>query len=116
MLLKKYSILLFTLFLFNDIYSQQKSRSSLEKERHINLQKIDEAEIILRDTEKSKSNSIGKLNVINRQIINRENLILTLGKDIQIQNKELKYLEDLISSLINDLNIWYFRSFIYRSP
>ena len=71
MLLRKFSFL-FILFYFSNIYiySQEYSRTSLEKERDINLSKIQEAEKILQETENSKNLTVGKLNVINRQIKN----------------------------------------------
>ena len=76
---RKFDYLLFIFLLFSyNLYPQQ-SISSLEKERDNNLVKIKEAETILKETEKSKNITIGRLNVINKQIRNRENLITNLN-------------------------------------
>ncbi len=106
MLLRKFSFL-FILFYFSNIYiySQEYSRTSLEKERDINLSKIQEAEKILQETENSKNLTVGKLNVINRQIKNRQNLIFNLNKDLKVQLDEIEIKRILISSLKRDLKV-----------
>jgi septal ring factor EnvC (AmiA/AmiB activator) len=77
----------------------------LENEREVNIQKINEAEKILKETENSKTVSIGRLKVINRQINNRQNLIRSLKSDINSQDKEIKSLSNIISSLNNDVKL-----------
>ena len=53
--LRKFSFLYILFYLSNIyIYSQEGSRSSLENERDVTLSKIQEAEKILLETEKSK--------------------------------------------------------------
>ena len=105
MLLRKFNYFLIILLLFSfNLYSQQ-SRSSLEKERDINLVKIQEAETILKETEKSKNITVGKLNVINKQIRNRQSLISNLRSDIKVQSDEIILIRNLIISLKRDLRI-----------
>ena len=102
---RKFDYLLFIFLLFSyNLYPQQ-SISSLEKERDNNLVKIKEAETILKETEKSKNITIGRLNVINKQIRNRENLITNLRKDIKVQSNEIIVIRNLITSLKRDLRI-----------
>ena len=72
MLLRIFSLLSIFFFFFDNIKSQD-SRADLERERNLNIQKINEAENILKETENSKVASIGRLNALNRQINNREN-------------------------------------------
>ena len=84
MLSKTFSYLLLFIFLIN-ILRAQDSRVNLENEREVNIQKINEAEKILKETENSKTVSIGRLKVINRQINNRQNLIRSLKSDINSQ-------------------------------
>ena len=60
---------------------------------------------ILKETEQSKNVTIGRLRLINKQINNRQDLILNLRKDIRSQNNEISSLRVLISSLTNDLII-----------
>ena len=105
MLLRKFNYFLIILLLFSfNLYSQQ-SRSSLEKERDVNLVKIQEAETILKETEKSKNITVGKLNVINKQIRNRQSLISNLRSDIKVQSDEIILIRNLIISLKRDLRI-----------
>ena len=101
MLLRIFSFLSIFLFVFHNIKCQD-SRADLEKERDINIQKINEAEKILKETENTKIASIGRLNVINRQINNRQSLIKSLRSDINIQDSEIRSLTSIISSLNND--------------
>ena len=102
MLLRIFSLLSVFFFFFDNIKSQD-SRADLERERNLNIQKISEAENILKETENSKVASIGRLNALNRQINNRENHIRSLRFDIDIQNKEIRSLSSIISSLNNDV-------------
>ena len=101
MLLRIFSFLSIFFFVFNNTKCQD-SRADLEKERDLNIQKINEAEKILKETENTKIASIGRLNVINRQINNRQSLIKSLRSDINIQDKEIRSLTSIISSLNND--------------
>ncbi len=105
MILRKFSLTPLVFFIsFLNLFSQQ-TRTSLEKERDLNLVKIEEAEKIIQQSEKTKNISIGKLNVINKQIKNREGLIVNLRSDINEQKNEIEILKNLISSLKRDLNI-----------
>tara|TARA_B100001057_G_scaffold481885_1_gene556448 strand:+ start:4608 stop:5789 length:1182 start_codon:yes stop_codon:yes gene_type:complete len=104
MLSKTFSYLLLFIFLIN-ILRAQDSRVNLENEREVNIQKINEAEKILKETENSKTVSIGRLKVINRQINNRQNLIRSLKSDINSQDREIKSLSNIISSLNNDVKL-----------
>lgn len=105
MLLRKFNYFLIILLLYSFNQYSQQSRSSLEKERDINLVKIQEAETILKETEKSKNITVGKLNVINKQIRNRQSLISNLRSDIKVQSDEIILIRNLIISLKRDLRI-----------
>ena len=104
--LRKFSFLYILFYLSNIyIYSQEGSRSSLENERDVTFSKIQEAEKILLETEKSKKLTVGRLNVINKQIKNRQNLISNLRKDLEVQLDEIQIKRILISSLKRDLKV-----------
>mgnify|MGYP001393852851 FL=1 len=104
--LRKFSFLFILFYLSNIyIYSQEGSRSSLENERDVTLSKIQEAEKILLETEKSKKITVGRLNVINKQIKNRQNLISNLRKDLEVQLDEIQIKRILISSFKRDLKV-----------
>ena len=105
MFLIKFNSLLLILLIYSFSSYSQQSRSSLEKERDENLVRIQEAETILDQTEKSKNITVGKLNVINKQIRNRESLIVNLRSDINVQSNEIIIIRNLISSLKRDLTI-----------
>ena len=105
MRLRKFSFLFSIFYLLSIGLNSQQTRKSLEIERNTNLKKINEAEKILKETEQSKNVTIGRLRVINKQINNRQDLILNLRKDIRSQNNEISSLRVLISSLTNDLII-----------
>ena len=105
MWLRKFSFLFSIFYLLSIGLNSQQTRKSLEIERNTNLKKINEAEKILKETEQSKNVTIGRLKVINKQINNRQDLILNLRKDIRSQNNEISSLRVLIASLTNDLII-----------
>ena len=105
MLLKRFDLLVLVLLLINSPLKSQQTRIELENERQKNLIKISEAEKILKETEKSKNVTTGKLNVINKQINNRLSLISNLRKEIKFQNNEILDLSGVIYSLTNDLKI-----------
>ena len=105
MFLRKFNSFLLILLIYSFSSYSQQSRSSLEKERDENLVRIQEAETILDQTEKSKNITVGKLNVINKQIRNRESLIVNLRSDINVQSNEIIIIRNLISSLKRDLTI-----------
>jgi len=105
MLLKRFDLLVLVLLLINSPLKSQQTRIELENERQKNLIKISEAEKILKETEKSKNVTTGKLNVINKQINNRLSLISNLKKEIKFQNNEILDLSGVIYSLTNDLKI-----------
>ena len=105
MLLRRFDLFLFFLLLINSPLKSQQTRIELENERQKNLIKISEAEKILKETEKSKNVTTGKLNVINKQINNRLSLISNLKKEMKFQNNEILDLSGVIYSLTNDLKI-----------
>ena len=105
MLLRRFDLLVLLLLLINSPLKSQQTRIELENERQKNLIKISEAEKILKETEKSKNVTTGKLNVINKQINNRLSLISNLKKEMKFQNNEILDLSGVIYSLTNDLKI-----------
>lgn len=105
MLLRRFDLLVLVLVLINSPLKSQQTRIELENERQKNLIKISEAEKILKETEKSKNVTTGKLNVINKQINNRLSLISNLKKEMKFQNNEILDLSGVIYSLTNDLKI-----------
>lgn len=83
-------------------FSQQ-TRQSLEKEKAENIKKIKEGEKILNETEIVKKATIGKLNVVKRQINSRVKFISNLKDELSIYSDEINDLNSLIESLVRDL-------------
>jgi len=103
-MLRNYSIFLFIIISISSyqVFSQQ-TRQSLEREKNENIRKIKEGEKILNETETVKRATIGKLNVVKRQINSRVKLISNLRDEIDISNDEINDLNNIISSLSRDL-------------
>jgi len=82
----------------------QKSKEQLEKERKINLRKIEESQKILKETESRKSNTLGQLNALNQQLMIRRELVNSMKSEVQLITKDLGETESLIASLESDLD------------
>jgi len=100
------SLFLATCFFFLLIgatHAQKKSKAALEKEKKENLQKIKEAEKILKETENKKKVSVGQLNALNQQIKAREGLIRSMRKEILLLEEEMAETNSIVESLEGDL-------------
>lgn len=83
--------------------SAQKSKIALEKEKKVNLKKIQEAEKILSETAQERKASLGQLRAINRQIQVRASLIKSITAELGLINGEISDLSIVVNSLQNDL-------------
>lgn len=83
----------------------QKSKSQLEQEKKIALEKLKQAQKILDETEKKKDASIGQLNAINEQIKASQTIIGSITAEIGLINVELNEVSEVIESLENDLDM-----------
>ncbi|MFT4833723.1 MAG: septal ring factor EnvC (AmiA/AmiB activator) [Marinoscillum sp.] len=81
----------------------QKSKTKLEQEKRENLNKIAEAEKILKDTESIKNATLGQLKAINQQIQAREGLITALNQEVGLLNGEITELGFIVNALQRDL-------------
>ena len=86
---------LFFLFCIHTGFSQQ-TRESLEREKNENLNKIQEGQKILKETEIVKNATLGKLNVVKRQINSRVKFISNLKNEI---NEIKSLLKELVSNV-----------------
>ncbi|MEQ9426485.1 MAG: peptidoglycan DD-metalloendopeptidase family protein [Cyclobacteriaceae bacterium] len=96
------SLVIILLLLFSIPLSAQ-NRKDLEKEKAENLQKIQEAEKILEQTESEKVVSLGQLKALNRQIKVREDLIRSISSEIKYLTGEITEISIVIEALENDL-------------
>ena len=96
-------IFIFFLVCIHSAFSQQ-TRESLEREKNENLNKIKEGQKILKETEVVKNATLGKLNVVKRQINSRVKFISNLKNEIKYINKEVVDLNLVINFLERDLS------------
>jgi murein hydrolase activator len=82
----------------------QKSKQQLEQEKKINLQKIKEAEKILKETATQKNSTLGQLSAINRQIEAREALIKSISNEIHLLEDEIGEISMIINAMEDDLS------------
>ncbi len=98
------SLFILCLFLIISLPSlAQKSKSTLEKEKKENLNRIQETQEILLSTKKKKAATLGQLNALNAQIRSRESLIVSIGEEIEWYDLEIGETELIIESLETDL-------------
>lgn len=97
--------ILFVSFLFlnpSQVFGQ-KSRAQLEKEKKENLQRISEAEKILKETETKKNATLGQLNALSRQIETKEKMIGSMNKEVTILEGEIGEIALVLNAMENDL-------------
>lgn len=101
----KYILILFFLLSLslNASYAQKKTKAQLQKEKQQNIEKIKEVEKILKETAAQKRNSIGELNALNQRILEQENLIISIKREINFLNGEIGENNDIIQALESDL-------------
>lgn len=97
--------LLLLFFLLCSVLSvqAQKSKSQLQKEKQQNLEKIKEVEKILNETADKKKNSIGELTALNQRILEQENLINSIQREMNFLDSEIGENNDIIQALEEDL-------------
>ena len=100
----KWIYLIFGLiFLFPFSGFSQKSKAQLEQEKRNALNKLQEAQKILQETEREHEVSLGQLNALNQQIVANQSVINSITGEITIYNNELLELNEVITSLEHDL-------------
>ena len=81
----------------------QKNKSQLEKEKKENLQRISEAQSILKETQTEKKATLGQLKALNQQIKVRGDLIRAINDEINLLDGEISDLSIVTSALQSDL-------------
>jgi septal ring factor EnvC (AmiA/AmiB activator) len=95
--------LLLLLLLSTVSFAQKKSKAQLQKEKQQNIEKIKEVEKILNETANQKKNTLGALSALTQRIIEQENLIASIKKEINFLNTEIDQNNDIIGALESDL-------------
>jgi len=98
-------ILLFILISASGVaaWGQGKTKSQLQREKQQSVERIKEVEKILGETTAKKKNTLGELNALNQRIIEQQNLINSIKKEIALLNTEISETNDIISVLDEDL-------------
>lgn len=84
-------------------WGQGKTKSQLQREKQQSVERIKEVEKILGETTAKKKNTLGELNALNQRIIEQQNLINSIKKEITLLNTEISETNDIISVLDDDL-------------
>lgn len=84
-------------------HAQRKSKSQLQREKQQSVERIREVEKILNETTAKKKNTLGELTALNQRIIEQQNLISSIRKEISLLNTEIKENNDIIEVLDDDL-------------
>ncbi|MCG8388436.1 MAG: peptidoglycan DD-metalloendopeptidase family protein [Cytophagales bacterium] len=98
------SIIILSILLLPCILHAQKTKNQLQKEKQENLQKIEEAEKILAQTQGKKNNTLGQLSALNQRIKTQEALVGSIRKEIGLLNEEIGENNNIIAALEEDLD------------
>jgi murein hydrolase activator len=96
-------LLILMLGLFFSVAAQKKTKSQLQKEKQQSVERIKQVENILNETNAKKKNSLGELSALNQRIIEQQNLIHSIRREISFLNTEIRENNDIISVLDDDL-------------
>lgn len=100
-LLKTWLLVVFCHLVGWNVVAQNKN--SLEKEKAANQKKIEEANKILEQTQKTKVVSLGQLNAINAQISSSKKLIRTINRELGWLQEDVSEIEIVVQSLEEDI-------------
>ena len=100
---KKVLLLILMCGLGFSVTAQKKTKSQLQQEKQQSVARIKEVEKILNETTAQKKNTLGELNALNQRIIEQQNLINSIRKEINFLNTEIRENNDIIGVLDDDL-------------
>lgn len=99
------NLLLVILWLFVGLTAsaQHKTKTDLQREKQESVERIKEVERILTETSARKKNTLGELSALNQRIIEQQNLINSIRKEIALLNGEIRENTGIIDVLDEDL-------------
>ncbi len=98
-------LLLISIFSFSVFTTQAQSVKELENQRKKTLQLLESTNKMLNETKKTQRSSLNKLSIINRNILERKNLINNIGREINELDSEVDRLNQEKTMLENRLSI-----------
>lgn len=98
-------ILLFLLVIAcgSGVLGQGKTKNQLQREKQQSVERIKEVEKILGETTAKKKNTLGELSALNQRIVEQQNLIASIKKEISLLSTEIRENNDIIEVLDDDL-------------
>src|SRR6516162_8332656 len=100
---KNIFVLSFLILIPAFLFAQKKTKVQLQRERQLNLEKIQETEKILEETEQEKKSSLGELVALNRRIHQQENLVTTIKSEIELLDADINEDNQIIEALEKDV-------------
>lgn len=97
----RYFFLVFLIFCCCGLFAQQKDY--IEKKRKETLNEIKNTQAILDEVSKSKTSSVERLKLIDKQISLRTNLLNNLSVEIESKDKEISEQQSMIVAIENDV-------------
>ena len=82
----------------------QKSKNQLQKEKQQNLERIKEVEKIINETSAKKKNTLGALSALTEQISAQEKLVRSIKGEVNLLDGEISENNDIIVTLEDDLD------------
>ncbi|WP_114782727.1 murein hydrolase activator EnvC family protein [Botryobacter ruber] len=83
--------------------SKPKTKAQLEREKKENLNRIKEANRILKQTKVQKEASLGQLNAIKEKITVQKGVINNISREVTLLNSDVKVTEGIVGALQADL-------------
>ena len=96
-------LVILSLFFNYAAHTQHKTKSQLQKEKQESVARIREVEKILQETSVRKKNTLGELSALNQRIIEQQNLINSIKREISLLNTEIRENTEIIEVLDEDL-------------
>lgn len=98
-------LLLISFFSVFVVFAQSQSVKELENQRKKTLQLLESTNKMLNETKKTQRSSLNKLSIINKNILERKNLINNIGKEINELDSEVDRLNQEKRLMENRLSI-----------
>lgn len=100
---KRIGLLILMFALSFSATAQKKTKGQLQKEKQQSVDRIKEVEKILTETNAKKKNTLGELTALNQRIIEQQNLLNSIKREISLLNTEIRENNDIIDVLDDDL-------------
>jgi septal ring factor EnvC (AmiA/AmiB activator) len=101
--MKKYLLVIFILFISNQLSFAQKDRTKLEQDKKKIEEEIQYTNQLLEQTRQTRQNSLNEVVILDKKINQREKLIITINNEVQLVENQMILAQDSINLLEKDL-------------